>query len=163
MSSFNSELLKHRKTLQIYTLKLTRNSDDAEDLLQETLLKALAGRDTFTLGSNMVAWLARIMKNAHIDLHRRRSRRAEHVSIDDSYIEPEADGAQFHSIQLREVLRRIAQFPPGQRRALVLSVFGDTDYVHIARQTGVAVGTVKSRISRARKAMEPYRAADDPD
>ncbi len=162
MSSFNHELAPFLKRLRPLAMKLARNPEAADDLIQETMVKALAGQHLYTPGTNMGAWLVVIMRNAFLDSKRREARRGQHVLIENKHIDPTA-GAQFHAVCLQETLKLMSALPQAQRAALIQAVFGGHEYAQIATRTGVAVGTVKSRVSRARAAMAPSRESDADD
>lgn len=163
MRSFNDQLMRHYRKLLFFALKLTQNRDEAEELRQETCLRALNGQDTFEPGTNMGAWLNRIMKNVFIDSKRRNGRRANRTIVDDSSADAEVEAAQFHTVALRETMRTVAHLVPHQRKTLLLAVFNDSDYRGIAAETGIAIGTVKSRVSRARSILQKQRELDELD
>ncbi|MGH7676619.1 MAG: sigma-70 family RNA polymerase sigma factor [Gemmatimonadales bacterium] len=160
--SFEREALVHLDALHRVALRLTGNAADADDLVQETLLKAYRGWDSYQPGTNAKAWLLTILRHAFINEYRRRSRRPETVDVET--IEPFAvfhdvkmedpQGAFFDRIVDDEVLRAIDALPEAFRETLVLSDVEGMNYQDIARILDVPVGTVKSRLFRARRMLQ---------
>jgi RNA polymerase sigma-70 factor (ECF subfamily) len=161
-ASFEREALVHLDTLYRVALRLTGNASDADDLVQETMLKAYRAWNQFTPGTNAKAWLLTILRHAFINEYRRRTRRPETVDIDT--IEPFAvfpevqdddpQGAFFDRIVDDEVLRAIDTLPEAFRETLVLSDVEGLSYQEVAGILGVPVGTVKSRLFRARHLLQ---------
>lgn len=166
---FEREALVHLDTLYRVARRLTGDGADADDLVQDTLVKAYRGWDTFTPGSNARAWLLTILRNAFINEYRRRSRRPETVPLDTAEAaaalpETEPDDPQtrfFDRIVDDEVLRAVDALPEVFREAVVLSDIEGLDYGEIARVLDVPVGTVKSRLFRGRRMLKAklYRYA----
>lgn len=146
---FHKELMSCLPRLRIYALSLTRNRDAADDLVQETVLKALRGRHSFQPGTNLIAWLFRIQRNEFITS----IRKATPTNDCDSKTEMSLHPHQESGIVMREFMNAFSQLAATQREALVLSVLGGEKLEDIAALTGVAQGTVKSRISRARNEL----------
>ena len=161
-ASFEREALVHLDTLYRVALRFTNNSADADDLVQETLLKAYRAWEQFTPGSNAKAWLLTILRHAFINEYRRRIRHPETVDVD--AIEPFAvfpevqdddpQGAFFDRIVDDEVLRAVDGLPDAFRETLVLSDIEGLSYQEIAGILEVPVGTVKSRLFRARHLLQ---------
>lgn len=170
-AGFESEALVHLDALYRVALRLTGNAADADDLVQETMLKAYRAWDQFEPGTNAKGWLLTIMRHAFINEYRRRRRRPETVDVD--AIEPfavfehvqqeDAPGAFFDRIVDDEVLRAIDELPDAFRETLVLSDVEGLSYQEIARMLDIPVGTVKSRLFRARHMLQGrlYRYAVD--
>jgi RNA polymerase sigma-70 factor, ECF subfamily len=160
--SFRKEALVHLDVLYRVALRLTGNRSDADDLVQETMLKAYRAWDQYEQGTNAKAWLLTILRHAFINEYRRRIRHPETVDID--AIEPFAvfsevqdedpQGAFFDRIVDDEVLRAIDQLPEAFRETLVLSDVEGMSYQEIAGILGVPIGTVKSRLFRARQLLQ---------
>lgn len=161
-AGFEREALVHLDALYRVALRLTGNAADADDLVQETMLKAYRAWDQFETGTNAKGWLLTIMRHAFINDYRRRRRRPETVDID--AVEPFAvfpdvqeedpQGAFFDRIVDDEVLRAIDALPEAFREALMLSDVEGLSYQEIARVLDVPVGTVKSRLFRARHLLQ---------
>ena len=160
--SFEKEALVHLDVLYRVALRLSGNPSDADDLVQETMLKAYRAWDQYEKGTNAKAWLLTILRHAFINEYRRRTRHPETVDLDK--IEPYAvfpevqdedpQGAFFDRIVDDEVLRAIDQLPVAFRETLVLSDVEGMSYQEIAGILGIPVGTVKSRLFRARQLLQ---------
>jgi RNA polymerase sigma-70 factor (ECF subfamily) len=146
---------------------MTRNPTDAEDLLQETLLRAYRGYGTFKAGTNLRAWLYRILTNTFINLYRRQSRQPAEVELgelEDLYLYRrlgEQSGATRSAEE--EALERfvdedikaaVEALPENFRIPVLLADVEGFSYKEIARIMGVPIGTVMSRLHRGRKALE---------
>lgn len=123
--------------------------DHADDLAQETMLRAWAARDRYTAGTNFKAWTFTILRN-HFYSEARRSR--FHGEYDEAMAERvlRAPAAQESSIELSDVLRALSAIPDTYREALILVAAGNLSYEEVAEICGIALGTVKSRVCRAR-------------
>lgn len=152
VGDFHDQLTAVLPRLRIYALSLTRNRDSADDLVHDTVIKALAGRKSFQPGTNLAAWLFRIQRNEFISGLRRLR---PSVPVDPAIAESLSHPAQQESgIIMREFLTAFSKLASTQREALLLAVVEGLPYETIAAHTGVSVGTVKSRISRARDRLE---------
>jgi RNA polymerase sigma-70 factor (ECF subfamily) len=149
---FHDQLTAVLPRLRIYALSLTRNRDSADDLVHDTVVKALAGRQSFQPGTNLAAWLFRIQRNEFISgLRRLRPTVPVDSAIAESLSHPPH---QDSGLVMREFLTAFSKLAQTQREALLLAVVEGLPYETIAVHTGVSVGTVKSRISRARDRLE---------
>ncbi|HEY3279190.1 MAG TPA: sigma-70 family RNA polymerase sigma factor [Gemmatimonadales bacterium] len=169
--SFEREALVHLDALYRVALRLTGNAADADDLVQETMLKAYRAWHQYEKGTNAKGWLLTILRHAFINEYRRRTRHPETVDVDT--IEPFAvfseiqdddpQGAFFDRIVDDEVLKAIDQLPEAFRETLVLSDVEGMSYQEIAKILEIPVGTVKSRLFRARQLLQGrlYRYAVD--
>ena len=161
-ASFEREALVHLDSLYRVALRLTGNSAEADDLVQETMLKAYRSWHQFQQGTNAKGWLLTILRHAFINEYRRRTRHPETVDVD--AIEPfsvfedvqddDPQGSFFDRIVDDEVLKAIDQLPEQFREAVVLSDVEGLSYEEIARILVVPVGTVKSRLFRARRQLQ---------
>ncbi len=161
-ASFEREALVHLDVLYRVALRLSGNPSDADDLVQETMLKAFRAWDQYEKGTNAKAWLLTILRHAFINEYRRRTRHPETVDLDK--IEPYAvfpevqdedpQGAFFDRIVDDQVLRAIDQLPVVFRETLVLSDVEGMTYQEIAGILDIPVGTVKSRLFRARQLLQ---------
>lgn len=160
--SFEREALVHLDSLYRVALRLTSNAAEADDLVQETMLKAYRAWDQFQRGTNAKGWLLTILRHAFINEYRRRTRHPETVDLD--AIEPfsvfeelqdeDPQGTFFDRIVDDEVLRAIDELPEQFRETAVLSDVEGLSYEEIARVLDVPVGTVKSRLFRARRLLQ---------
>ena len=158
---FEREALVHLDTLYRVALRLSGSPADADDLVQETMLKAYRSWDQYQPGTNAKGWLLTILRNSFINEYRRRSRHPETVDVDT--IEPfavlteeqeeDAQGRFFDQIVDDEVQQAIDNLPETFREALVLSDVEGMSYQEISSILGVPVGTVKSRLFRARRML----------
>lgn len=148
---FGLALLAIVQDLKVFGRSLTGDADAADDLVQETMLRAWAARDSFDLDSSMRAWTFTILRNAHHSRWRR-TRRETHWNpeLDDRLAG--ADSQQ-HSIDLAELHEAMSHLPPSQREALLLVGAGGWSYKDAARMSDCQPGTMKSRVSRARAAL----------
>lgn len=147
---FESEVVPHLRGLRCYALRLTRDAHDAEDLVQETLLRAWRGFGGYAAGTNVRAWLNTILYRVHVDDFRRAARapRTEPLSGDEAAAPPPAVGEQ------RERLSRaLENLSATLRTAVVLRDVHELSYAEIAAALHVPLGTVMSRIHRGRTAL----------
>jgi RNA polymerase sigma-70 factor (ECF subfamily) len=162
---FEQEALVHLDLLYNTAVQMTRNVADAEDLVQETFVKAYRFFDKFRQGTNCKAWLFKIMKNNFINAFRKRSR--EPVRVDFEQIEatleaePEAvapdtaePGHFFDDLVEDEVKEALDQLPIEFRMVTILSDIEGFTYQEIAEVMDCPIGTVRSRLSRARKFLQ---------
>jgi len=171
---FEAQALVHFDLLYNSAVQMTRNVADAQDLVQETLVKAYRFFDTFQTGTNCKAWLFRIMKNNFINAFRKRSRTP--VQVDFSDVEPvlsakpwrEVPAAPWHEVPMEsadaaeasldeivedDVKEALDRLPLEFRLVVILSDIEGFSYREIADAMECPVGTVRSRLSRARKSL----------
>ncbi len=157
-AGFESEVLPHLPALRRLASRFVRAVADAEDLVQETMLRACRKWEQYEPGTNVRAWLMTIMRHSYINAYRTARRRPMDVDFDDGtqYPEdfPEAAGqslAEGQTLTDETILRAIGALPVKYRDALLLSDVEGLPVASIARTLGVPVGTVKSRVHRARR------------
>ncbi|MFA5786513.1 MAG: sigma-70 family RNA polymerase sigma factor [Actinomycetota bacterium] len=164
---FEATALPMLATLYSGALRMTRNPTDAEDLLQETYLKAFAAFHQFEPGTNLKAWLYRILTNTYINDYRRRHREPEMVSGDEgdgfSLFERIAsegsEGVSPEEVLLRqipedEVRAALDSLPDQFRMAVLLADVEGFSYKEIAEIMDTSIGTVMSRLHRGRRGMQ---------
>lgn len=139
--------------LRRYAGALTRNRHDMEDLVQDCLERAIARQEQFRPGTDLRRWLFTILRNLHIDSRRKSARRGHHMPVEDWHGETAATESQYYQLRLGEVEERMRELRPCDRRIVMLSVLSDLSHEGIARRMNVATGTVKSRLSRARRTL----------
>ncbi|HEX7776039.1 MAG TPA: sigma-70 family RNA polymerase sigma factor [Parvibaculum sp.] len=152
-SEFKEELASTIPRLRAFARSLSGNRDVADDLVQETMLKAWAARRRFEAGTSMVAWTHTILRN----LFRSQMRRARFVGEwDEEKAEQllSAPADQEQCLELSDLRRALLELPEVQREALILVGAGGFAYEEVAEICGCAVGTVKSRVARARATVE---------
>ncbi|TXC68086.1 sigma-70 family RNA polymerase sigma factor [Sphingorhabdus soli] len=139
--------------LRAFGRSLSGNRDTADDLVQETLLKAWAARRRFRAGTNMRAWTFIILRNLFLSQMRRSRFKGE---WDDLVAEKTlaAPASQDRHVDLSDMHRALQILPQAQREALILVGAGGFAYEEAAEICGVAVGTIKSRVARGRTALE---------
>ncbi len=159
---FEREAIPHLDLLYRYGLRLTSgDSHQAEDLVQNTMLKAYRSWHQYRMGTNIRAWLVTILRNSFINEYRRASRACVHIDVNaieeitvlDDHEQSDPEGHFFDQIVDDDILRAIDTLPHDFRQTLVLSDMESLSYAEIADVTGVPVGTVKSRLFRARHAL----------
>ena len=160
--AFEREALPHLDAVYRVALRLSGGEAQADDLTQETMLKAYRSWHQYKTGTNVRAWLLTILRHTFINQYRKAKRAGPTVDIGEieSYSifhdvqEVDPEGAFFKQIVDDEVLRAIDSLPDEFRETLVLSDIEQLSYAEIAEITGVPVGTVKSRLFRARQALQ---------
>ncbi len=152
-ADFKAELATVLRPLRAFARSLSGNSDTADDLVQETMLKAWAARDRFSAGTNMRAWTFIILRNLFLSQMRRARFKGEwdEISADRLLAAPASQDKQ---IELADLQRALMELPAAQREALILVGAGGFAYDEAAQISGVAVGTIKSRVARGRVALE---------
>lgn len=145
---FDTDLTQQLPQLRVYALSLTRDSVRADDLVQQTVLRSLIGRHSFRPGTNFPGWLFRIQRNEFISGLRRERPTVELTDAAASKLS--SPPHQESGIALREFRKAFRTLSCDQRRALLLTALEGHSHQRIALAGGVATGTVKSRVSRAR-------------
>jgi RNA polymerase sigma-70 factor, ECF subfamily len=138
--------------LHTFARSLCRDGVRADDLVQEALARAIDNIERFQPGTNLKAWLFTIVRNEHYSQLRRRKFEAVGVDTDtlpEPSVPPEHDG----ELELRDLNRALATLSPGQRNALILVSASGFSYEEAATICGCAVGTIKSRVARARDTL----------
>ena len=161
-ASFDAEALPHLDALYRVALRLTGDPTQAEDLVQDTMLKAYRSWRQYRPGTNAKGWLLTILRNTFINDYRRR--KLEPVAMDLEAVEPHAiyravedvdpEGTFFSQIVDEKVLEAVDALPPEFREVLVLSDIEGMSYAEIAETLEIPVGTVKSRLFRARRLLQ---------
>ena len=149
LADFKAALIAVLPSLRAFARSLCRNAVEADDLVQETMLKAWSARESYIEESNFKAWAFRILRNSLYSNWRKNSRLTQ---LDDTVYEKTAkatDNAET-ALELAEVSQAILDLPLEQREALILIAAGGFNYEEVAAIAGVAVGTIKSRVSRGR-------------
>jgi RNA polymerase sigma-70 factor, ECF subfamily len=168
-SQFTEQAMEFMPALYTAALRMTRNPADAEDLVQETFLKAYRAFGSFEEGTNLKAWLYRILTNTFINSYRaskRRPEKADVEDIEDLYLYKRlgelstagtgrsAEDELLERITDDEVKRAIESLPEAFRIAVLLADVEGFSYKEIAEITDVPIGTVMSRIHRGRRALQ---------
>lgn len=146
--------------LRAFGRSLSGNRDTADDLVQETLLKAWAARKRFQAGTNMRAWTFIILRNLYLSQMRRSRFRGEWDDLVADRILA-APASQDRHVELSDLQRALLHLPQPQREALILVGAGGFAYEEAAEICQVAVGTIKSRVARGRVALEALLSEGD--
>jgi RNA polymerase sigma-70 factor (ECF subfamily) len=158
-AKFDDEALPHLDLLYRVALRLTGDPAAAEDLVQDTMLKALRGWGSFRPGSNARAWLVTILRNQFINGWRKRKRAPQQVDMEavpefvDSH-DPDPEGRFFAELVDDEVVAGLDALPDDFRDVVVLSDLEGLPYAEVAEALDIPVGTVKSRLFRARRILQ---------
>jgi len=147
--SMLSKLEENIPSLRRYAWSLMRQSSDADDLVQDCLVRALDRIETVRAEGDLRPWLFAIMHNLYVSRWRRMKHRPE-VAASDVEAELAMPPSQPASTEMRLALRGLAQLPEDQRRVILLVAVEGFQYDEVARMLGIPIGTVMSRLSRAR-------------
>lgn len=159
-AGFKQDLIDAIPALRAFARSLSGNRDRADDLVQETLAKAIANRTKYTPGTNLTAWLITILRNHYYSEGRKLRREvADSDGIHAATLtsKPQQDGR----LELNDFLSALQCLPDDQREALILVGASGFSYEDAAEILGTRVGTVKSRVSRARSKLEELMAGSD--
>ena len=146
------ELVLHLSSLRAFAISLTRNAAAADDLVQDTIVKAWTQIDKFTAGTNLRAWLFTIQRNTHysnLRKHRREVPDPDGIYSGQLYVRPDHDG----KLAFADFQRAFDKLSTEHREVLILVGASGFSVEEAAGMMGVAIGTVKSRASRARKRL----------
>ncbi len=153
---FQQRLIGLRQQLYYFALSLTRDRDNASDLLQESLMRALAYRDKFRDDTNFKAWLYTIMKNTFINDHRREKRSKALMESAErdrkQVVRVQTDGGSEACVKMAEIQRSLDRLDPAFREPFDMHHQG-YKYHEIADHLQIPIGTVKSRIFQARQRL----------
>lgn len=154
------EIIAHLPAMRAFAISLTRHPSTADDVVQDTILKAWTSFDQYETGTNMRAWLFTILRNTYYS--NRRKLKHEIADVDGVFtnslsVKPDHDG----HLQLTDFRAALATLPDEQREALVLIGASGFTYEEAAQTCGVAVGTIKSRLNRGRARLTELLELDD--
>jgi len=164
-TEFEAEALPHMDVLYNFALRTTGNQDDAHDLLQETYLKAYRFWDKYEKGTNIRAWLFRIMKNSYINRYRKETKEPDKVDYEDIenfYNTIRAESTDPNDLQKQlygnllgdEVTKALQELPDDFRTVVILCDIEGLTYEEIAEFVECPIGTVRSRLHRGRKLLQ---------
>jgi RNA polymerase sigma-70 factor, ECF subfamily len=151
--SFKKAMLAALPSLRAFAMSLTGRPDRADDLVQETVMRAWTKQESFQPGTNMDAWLFTILRNNFYSQMRKRGREVQ--DTDGAFtaslgVAPPQDGV----MDLSDLKAALAKLPPDQREAILLIGASGFSYEEAAEICGCAVGTIKSRVNRARNRLQ---------
>ena len=166
-ADFADAAMQYAPQLYSAALRMTRNRSDAEDLVQETYLRAYRSFHTFDAGTNLRAWLFRILTNTYINSYRAKQRRPQETELDDveelymyrrlgalNNASRSAEDQLFDLFTDDEVKEALELLPENFRMPVLLADVEDFSYKEIAEMLDIPIGTVMSRLHRGRKAMQ---------
>jgi RNA polymerase sigma-70 factor (ECF subfamily) len=152
-NAFRADLLATIPSLRAFAVSLAQNSDKADDLVQETLVKAWDKHESFQPGTNLKAWLFTILRNEFYSQMRKRGREVQDsdgIMTSRLAVHPSQHG----QVDLRDFRVALEQLPEDQREAIILIGASGFSYEEAAEICNCAVGTIKSRVSRARSKLQ---------
>ena len=163
-AEFEREAVPHMDLLYNYALRMTGNTADADDIVQETYLKAFRFWDKYEKGTNIKAWLFRIMKNSYINRYRKESKEPDTVDYDevknfyntikdDSTDTDDLGERMFGNLLSDEVAKALESLPVDFRTVVILCDIEGLTYEEIADFVEIPIGTVRSRLHRGRKML----------
>jgi RNA polymerase sigma-70 factor (ECF subfamily) len=141
--------------LRRYALALLRNRDDADDLVQDCLLRALDRIETRMGDGDIRPWLFTIMHNLFVNRWRRHARRSAWL-VEGDAAEASVPAPQTAELEMKDVLRGLATLPEDQRQVIILVTVEGFSYAEVAKIVGVPIGTVMSRLSRGRDRLNAF-------
>lgn len=149
-------LVRWIPNLRAFAMSMTQSAHHSDDLVQDTLLKALSNLDKFRQGTNLRAWLFTILRNSfYNDIRYRKYHQTSPLDdVDPSYLESRVTQEKY--IEFKDVLRGLKSLVPEQREAIILIAAEGLSYEEAAAVCNCPVGTVKSRLSRARQRLQEF-------
>lgn len=162
---FNEEIIPHLDALYNFGLRLTSDPNDAEDLVQDTIVKAYRFFSSYEKGTNAKAWLFRILKNSYINNYRRKSKKPQEVDYDEvaTFYETiraeRTDTSDLEDKMFRDLIdddlsRALEEIPEDFRTVVLLCDVEDFTYEEIANMLDVPIGTIRSRLHRGRNLLK---------
>lgn len=164
---FNREFMPQINSMYNFAFRLTNDEDDAQDLVQDTYMKAFRFISSFEQGTNAKAWLFRILKNSFINDYRKKSKepsKVDYQEVETTYNSEESGDFQQHTVDLRadtvqdmigdEVANALNSLPVDFRTVIILCDIEGFTYEEMAKILDIPIGTVRSRLHRARNLLK---------
>lgn len=162
---FNEEIIPHLDALYNFGLRLTADPNDAEDLVQDTIVKAYRFFSSYEKGTNAKAWLFRILKNSYINNYRKRSKKPQEVDYDEvaTFYETiraertetsDLEDKMFRELIDDDISKALDEIPEDFRTVVLLCDVEDFTYEEIANMLDVPIGTIRSRLHRGRNLLK---------
>ena len=162
---FNEEILPHLDALYNFALRLTSDPNDAEDLVQDSIVKAFRFFSSYEKGTNAKAWLFRILKNSYINSYRKKSSKPQEIDYDEvaSFYETiraertnssDLEDKMFGELIDDDLTRALEEIPEDFRTVVLLCDVEDFTYEEIANMLDVPIGTIRSRLHRGRNLLK---------
>jgi RNA polymerase sigma-70 factor, ECF subfamily len=164
-NDFNKEIIPHLDALYNFGLRLTSEPNDAEDLVQDTIVKAYRFFDSYEKGTNAKAWLFRILKNSYINNYRKKSKKPQEVDYDEvaTFYETiraertetsDLEDKMFRELIDDDISNALDEIPEDFRTVVLLCDVEDFTYEEIANMLDVPIGTIRSRLHRGRNLLK---------
>lgn len=157
----NHALFAELDGLNRFALKLCKNRSDADDLVQTTIMRALAHRDSFEEGTKAFSWLSRIMYNSFATTYKRKIRYESQYDPEPEIMKVQFESSQEDKVMLHEVQAAMQELCPQHRDILMLICGYEMTYEEAAIHLNIPIGTVRSRLSRAREALLAVMSGND--
>lgn len=163
-SDFQEEMIPHLDAIYNFALRLTTDANDAEDLVQDTIVKAYRFFNSYEKGTNAKAWLFRILKNSYINNYRKKSKQPHQVDYDEvsqfyeTIRSEQSETTDLEDLMYREMLdddvtRALTELPEDFRTVVMLCDMEGFTYEEIANMLDVPIGTIRSRLHRGRNLL----------
>lgn len=164
-ADFNEEIIPHLDALYNFGLRLTAEPNDAEDLVQDTIVKAYRFFSSYEKGTNAKAWLFRILKNSYINNYRKKSKKPQEVDYDEvaTFYETiraertetsDLEDKMFRELIDDDISKALDEIPEDFRTVVLLCDVEDFTYEEIANMLDVPIGTIRSRLHRGRNLLK---------
>jgi RNA polymerase sigma-70 factor, ECF subfamily len=164
-ADFNEEIIPHLDALYNFGLRLTTDPNDAEDLVQDTIVKAYRFFSSYEKGTNAKAWLFRILKNSYINNYRKKSKKPQEVDYDEvaTFYETiraertetsDLEDKMFRELIDDDLSKALEEIPEDFRTVVLLCDVEDFTYEEIANMLDVPIGTIRSRLHRGRNLLK---------
>ena len=154
----NQALVVEVPRLRKFALKLTQNAADADDLVQSAVLRAMEKKELFQSGTDLFKWVSKIMYNLFVSAHRRKTKFESQYDPEDVIARQSVEGIQEHKAEMVKVSRLMSRLGEEHREVLIMVCARNMPYQEVAERLRIPVGTVRSRLSRARDQLK--RMAD---
>jgi RNA polymerase sigma-70 factor (ECF subfamily) len=150
----NTDLIDQMERLQKFACKLTRNQADADDLLQSTILRAIEKKHLFEDGTNLYSWTSKVMFNLFASEYRRKTKFETQYDPDIFLNKESVKAKQDINVELQDVQAAIDELSDDHREILVMVCVQGMQYAEVSEKLQIPVGTVRSRLSRARESLQ---------
>lgn len=150
----NSALVQETDHLKRFALKLTQNMSDAEDLLQATVLRAIEKKHLFKKDSNLFSWTSRIMYNLFVSAYRRKVKFESQYDPENYIQKQKVEPKQDLEMEIQDLDTAINKLSDTHREILIMVCVKEMQYAEVAEKLDIPVGTVRSRLSRARASLQ---------
>lgn len=150
----NTALVSHSDRLKKFAYKLTHNTADAEDLVQSTILRAIEKKHLFQEGTNLYSWASKIMYNIFVSGYRRKTK-FESQYDPEPYLEKQSlDASQDVKMDVQDVSMAIDRISEDHKEIMIMVCVQGMQYAEVSEKLNIPIGTVRSRLSRARESLE---------